>query len=69
MAQEMEKVNGFDPMRMRVEGMAGTVPRVPNDTPEHRAQNRRVEIAIMQGKPRESDELSADAPVQPIQEN
>lgn len=68
-AQEMEKVNGFDPMRMRVEGMAGTVPRVPNDTPEHRAQNRRVEIAIMQGKPRESDELSADAPVQPIQEN
>ncbi|MBV7299113.1 flagellar motor protein MotB [Enterovibrio paralichthyis] len=68
-AQEMEKVDGFDPMRMRVEGMAGTAPRVPNDTPEHRAQNRRVEIAIMQGKPRESDELSADAPVQPIQEN
>lgn len=68
-AQEMEKVDGFDPMRMRVEGLAGSSPRVPNDTPEGRAQNRRVEIAIMQGKPKESDEISTSAPVQPIQEN
>ncbi|MBE1277127.1 flagellar motor protein MotB [Enterovibrio baiacu] len=68
-AQEMEKVQGFDPMRMRVEGLAGSMPRAPNDSPANRALNRRVEISIMQGKPRESEELSADAPVEAIQEN
>ncbi|WP_237467846.1 flagellar motor protein MotB [Vibrio stylophorae] len=56
-AQEMEKVHGFEHHRMQVIGMADTKPRFPNDTPEHRAMNRRVEIAIMQGKPHLSDEV------------
>ncbi|SKA47080.1 flagellar motor protein MotB [Enterovibrio nigricans] len=68
-AQEMEKVKGFDAERMRVEGLAGTSPRYPNDSPTNRMKNRRVEIAIMQGKPRESDSISASDPIEPIQEN
>ncbi len=58
-AQEMEKVRGFSHQRLRVRGMADTEPLVPNDTDEHRAENRRVEISIMQGKPLYSDELPA----------
>ncbi|PCS21442.1 flagellar motor protein MotB [Candidatus Enterovibrio escicola] len=65
-AQEMEKVAGFDPMRMRVEGFAGSMPLVPNDSPLNRSLNRRVEVSVMQGKPIESDQLSADLPIQPI---
>nr|WP_096619499.1 flagellar motor protein MotB [Candidatus Enterovibrio luxaltus] len=68
-AQEMEQVTGFDPMRMRVEGLAGSMPRVSNDSVENKALNRRVEISVMQGKAKESDALSAGAPVQPIQKN
>jgi len=32
--------------RIRVSGYADTHPRVPNDSPEHRAQNRRVDIVL-----------------------
>ena len=31
--------------------MADSQPLVPNNSPENRRMNRRVEIAIMQGKP------------------
>ena len=56
-AQEMEKVKGFNHDRLQVRGLADTDPLVPNDTPEHRAENRRVEISIMQGEPLYSDEV------------
>lgn len=43
-AQEMEKVRGFDHQRLRVRGMADTEPLGPNDTEAQRSRNRRVEI-------------------------
>lgn len=58
-AQEMEKVPGFVHERLLVQGMADTEPLASNDTPIGRAENRRVEISIMQGKPLYSDEVSA----------
>ncbi|PJC86512.1 flagellar motor protein MotB [Vibrio sp. HA2012] len=57
-AQEMEKVKGFDHLRLRVRGMADTEPLNPNTTLEERSRNRRVEIGILQGKPQFSDEVS-----------
>ncbi|OOE67318.1 flagellar motor protein MotB [Salinivibrio sp. ML198] len=59
-AQEMEKVPGFNHLRMKVEGLADTKPRAPNNSPENRASNRRVEIAVIQGKPTYSDEISTE---------
>ena len=56
-AQEMESVKGFNHDRLQVRGLADTAPLVPNDTPEHRAENRRVEISIMQGEPLYSQEV------------
>jgi hypothetical protein len=35
-----------------VTGHADTQPRVANDSPEHRAQNRRVDITFVNGKER-----------------
>ncbi len=61
-AQEMEKVKGFSHQRLRVRGMADTEPLGPNDTEEHRARNRRVEISIMQGEPVYSDEVPSVQP-------
>jgi chemotaxis protein MotB len=58
-AQEMEKVPGFDHERMEVRGMADTQPVASNDTARGRAQNRRVDISILQGKPTYSDEVPA----------
>ncbi|MEJ5187172.1 MAG: flagellar motor protein MotB [Candidatus Geothermincolales bacterium] len=37
---------GYDPARLSAAGYADTKPRFPNDSPEHRALNRRVEIVI-----------------------
>ncbi|QYJ74232.1 MULTISPECIES: flagellar motor protein MotB [Shewanella] len=56
-AHELVKVKGFDPSRMKVVGMGSNNPLVPNESAENRARNRRVEIAIEQGKPKESDEI------------
>lgn len=36
--------------RMKIEGYADTRPLVPNDTPENRAKNRRVELVLEQGQ-------------------
>ncbi len=38
--------HGIDGDRVSVAGYADTRPRVPNDTPEHRAVNRRVEVVV-----------------------
>ncbi|MGY4012700.1 flagellar motor protein MotB [Aeromonas molluscorum] len=57
-AHQMLKVPGFDQSRLVVQGMADTQPLVLNNSTENRSTNRRVEIAIMQGKP------SASAPIE-----
>ncbi|MFM2482258.1 flagellar motor protein MotB [Celerinatantimonas sp. YJH-8] len=57
-AQVMIKVPGFDESKLIVRGLADTDPLVKNDTAEHRARNRRVEISIMQGKAKISDPIS-----------
>lgn len=59
-AQEMEKVEGFDHKRLRVVGLADTAPLNGNKTEEQRKENRRVEISIMQGEPHYSDEVTSD---------
>ncbi len=41
------------PERLRAEGRADTDPLVPNDTPAHRARNRRVEITLEASPTRE----------------
>lgn len=56
-ATEMQKAPGFDKNRMVVVGHADTRPLVPNVTDTDRRRNRRVEIAIMQGKPSESEPI------------
>ena len=61
-AQEMEKVKGFNHQRLQVRGMADTDPLGPNDTEAERARNRRVEISIMQGEPLYSDEVPSAQP-------
>ena len=38
--------SNIDPERLSAVGFADTRPLAPNDTPENRAQNRRVEISI-----------------------
>lgn len=56
-AHEMIRVKGFDQQRLKVVGMASSAPLVENNSQANRARNRRVEIAIEQGKPKESDEI------------
>ncbi|MDX3772812.1 flagellar motor protein MotB [Chromatiaceae bacterium AAb-1] len=57
-ATEMLKAPGFDRKRLVVVGYADTRPLVANDTEQNRRRNRRVEIAIMQGKAKESEPIS-----------
>ncbi|MDX1498767.1 MAG: type VI secretion system protein TssL, long form [Woeseiaceae bacterium] len=47
--------SAIDPERVTVTGHADTRPRAPNDTPENRARNRRVDVSIVRGG--EIDEL------------
>ncbi|EAQ33039.1 flagellar motor protein MotB [Idiomarina baltica] len=54
-AEEMTSVDGFDQSRLVTMGYADTKPIVPNNSTSNRALNRRVDIAIMQGKAKESD--------------
>jgi chemotaxis protein MotB len=39
--------NGVDPQRIMISGHADTQPRAPNDTPENRARNRRIDITLL----------------------
>ena len=57
-AHEIIKVPGFDQSRLLVVGHADTRPLVPNNTRLNRRLNRRVEIAINQGKAQETDPIS-----------
>jgi chemotaxis protein MotB len=57
-AEELRLSRGFDETRMRVIGKAATQPLTNNETEAARAQNRRVEIAIIQGQPKFSDPIT-----------
>lgn len=57
-AHELVKVDGFDPSRMIVAGHADAKPLVPNNNALNRRRNRRVEIAINQGKAKETEPVS-----------
>lgn len=59
-ASELVRAPGFDRNRMMVVGHADTRPLVPNNSELNRRRNRRVEIAIMQGKPKESEPVSLE---------
>lgn len=54
-AHELLKRASIDADRVIVTGHADTRPRAPNDTPENRTKNRRVDVSIVRGK--EIDEL------------
>ncbi|MGD8429295.1 MAG: MotB family protein [Ectothiorhodospiraceae bacterium] len=45
----LEDLSDVNPKRITVEGHADTEPLVPNDTPLHRARNRRVEVILVHG--------------------
>ncbi|MCC5854562.1 MAG: flagellar motor protein MotB [Idiomarina sp.] len=57
-AEEMGRSATFDQSRMTVMGYADTRPLVPNNSEDNRRRNRRVEIAIMQGRAIESDPIT-----------
>lgn len=47
--RKLEEVDSVDPKRITIAGHADTQPLVPNDTPQHRARNRRVEVILVNG--------------------
>lgn len=46
---------GIEPVRIMVSGHADTQPRMPNDTPENRAANRRIDIVLITNRERHGD--------------
>jgi len=56
-AHELIKVPDFDQTRLVVAGHADTRPLVPNTNALNRRRNRRVEIAITQGKAKETEPI------------
>lgn len=46
------KYQNIDPKRMAAISYADQKPLVPNDTPEHRAENRRIEVLIVTDEPK-----------------
>jgi chemotaxis protein MotB len=57
-AEELRKSPGFDESRMSVVGKADTDPLMQATDAQGRSRNRRVEIAIKQGKPKISEPIS-----------
>ena len=56
-ANALLAVEEVEPTRLAVKGLADTKPRVSNDTAEHRAKNRRVEIIIDLSGPLKEQEI------------
>jgi chemotaxis protein MotB len=54
----MLRNKNIDPHRVLIEGWADTRPVAPNDTPENRALNRRVELVVRRGKAEDGGELT-----------
>jgi chemotaxis protein MotB len=61
-AHELVEVPGFQQDRLIVAGHADTRPIVPNTNALNRRRNRRVEIAINQGKAKETERISITQP-------
>jgi chemotaxis protein MotB len=61
-AHELVEVPGFEQDRLIVAGHADTRPIVPNTNALNRRRNRRVEIAINQGKAKETERISITQP-------
>lgn len=62
---------GIPEKRLAAVGMAANEPVVPNDTPEHRAKNRRVSITVLspqfaRGNPAEAEYPSINSSVQAV---
>lgn len=55
---------GIAPDRIMVSGHADTQPRVPNDTPENRALNRRIDISLITSRERHGGWLATDPSVE-----
>jgi len=55
-AHQLMRGDYLDQSRFEVTGFAETRPLAPNDTPENRARNRRVEVVIRQGLEEELDD-------------
>ena len=51
--QRLESLGSIEANRLTAVGYGDTRPLAPNDTPENRARNRRVEIAIVREEPAE----------------
>ncbi len=51
-ATYLQERAGFDPQKLQAVGYASTRPIVPNDTPEHMALNRRVDLVILSSFPK-----------------
>jgi len=64
-AHEMINVKGFNEQRLSVVGLANTKPLGPNDTAQNRKKNRRVEISIMQGEAKISEEIQVEQQDEP----
>jgi chemotaxis protein MotB len=45
--QFLVEAGGLDPSRLAAAGYAEYRPRLPNDSPDHRARNRRVDIVVL----------------------
>lgn len=56
-AHELVKVRNFDPTRLQVVGLADMAPLTDGTDISSQRRNRRVEIAIMQGKAKESKKI------------
>lgn len=56
-AHELVKVRNFNPTRLQVVGLANMKPLSEGTDIQSRRRNRRVEIAIMQGKAKESEKI------------
>ncbi len=56
----------LDPKRFLLEGHADSDPLVPNDTPENRALNRRVELIIKREKEDVLEDPAVTKPVEPV---
>jgi chemotaxis protein MotB len=50
--EHLVTTSGLAPERLSAAGYGEFHPRVPNDTPENRASNRRIDIVILDGDPR-----------------
>lgn len=51
-ASYLETAGGIDPLKLQAVGFASYQPIVPNDTPEHRALNRRVDLVFLSQYPK-----------------